>query len=66
MELKKYIIFSYYTYYPDGGIGDLRDESYDDLEECVELGKRLIEVHLFDHVVIVEHKTMKEVERLRG
>ena len=50
---KKYVIFAFEDCYPAGGLGDLRDESFDTLEEA----KIFAESLCFDNIQIVDRDT---------
>jgi hypothetical protein len=56
--MKKYLLFSYMTYYPAGGMDDLYD-SYDSFEEAFTEAKRCINVVGNDCFQIVDKDTLQ-------
>lgn len=57
-EIKKFIIFAYNDYYPNGGLDDMKD-SFDTLKEAIAEAKK--EYKSMDFIEIVDKDTWKIV-----
>jgi hypothetical protein len=56
MKFKKFILFMYDTYYPAGGLGDVRD-SFDTLDEAIKAAG----ARYYDFKEIVDRDTRETV-----
>lgn len=56
MKYKKFILLQWDTYYPSGGLGNVK-ESFDTLEQAQEYVKK----HRYDYSEVVDRDTWEEV-----